>query len=696
VAQVERALNTRIVSHGALYANISDPQLPAQLGPSVSAILGMNNFAATASAKADAQGAAPLDQIGNKSHFSPQDFWLFYNEDSPLAAGGDGGTASPDCIALLEVATEPIVSQPAPATSVLKIFNDRFGLPATNIDIISTDSAKAPAQPSDNEPVLDVDWAHAVAPDTPIKLYVSSIPGTTTAAFDTLALAVSQNRCGVISSSIDDENSSCPDLAQVAAYAQTDAQAVVQGQTLFHSSGDFGSNYPCGQPGTTPGESGVQPSIEESSASPDVTVVGGTQFTPAYDANGNDTSVLGPGVEQVWQDAPQIVLPPTPPFPTPSKGTSGGGISVVFAAPSWQQSIVPYGLTQPLTMRGVPDVSAAASPDSPGYWIASTSVQAKSGCPDNATTCFIGDGGTSASAPIWAAISRLIAGSQNVTRLGNINPQLYQLAGTPALVDVSVVGNNCTFGICDAYPGYEVGPGFDLGTGLGSPNIASLIAAFPLPSPAAGAKAAAFDVTTKGGVGETVGGGSLVLSNVSALPEGVRELTMNLSDPGMFSALSLTASINGGAARRATTGAIRSSMTFAFNPSLIVPVGGSVTFLLKATLTAPTLGLASGGGTIASAGAGRSGKVPLGLVFGLALFAMVGPSPKRLRLCLVAVALMAIAASEPGCGGDGESSIAPSHSQQSVPALGIAVTNAGGTVNVEGLPATLGLIDLIP
>jgi len=53
------------------------------------------------------------------------------------------------------------------------------------------------------------------------------------------------------------------------------------------------------------------------------------------------------------------------------------------------------------------------------------------------------------------------------------------------LVDVSNPGTNCPYGEdgCDGASTYEVGPGYDLGTGLGSPDINQLVAAFP-PSPA--------------------------------------------------------------------------------------------------------------------------------------------------------------------------------------------------------------------
>ena len=459
---------------------------------------------------------------------------------------------------------------------------------------------------------------------------------------------------------------------------------MIQGQTLFHSSGDYGSFYPCGQPGSTPGQSGVQPSIEESSASSDVTVVGGTQFDPVYDANGN-TSVLTPGFEHVWQNFTPV---PTPTPSAPAKGTSGGGISVVFPAPSWQASIVPYGLSAPLTMRGVPDVSAGASSSQPGYWIATT-VKCKSVIP-----CFIGDGGTSASSPIWAGISRLIAQSFNTTRLGNINPQLYQLAasGSPALVDVSQPGNNCTFDTCSVYPGYEIGPGYDLGTGLGSPNIQNLIAAF---QPTAGAQASASNIVSNGRIGQTVPGGTLNVTNITNSTETINTVTVALSNPGLFSNLTMSGSVNGAASQTAVTGTLGSRTIFTFNPPLSIPAGGVAQFTLDATLSrnaaqADTAGRYAG----LLPGGGSRSTLPMGASLGLLGIGLLAiPTGRRRRALVIAALITMLAFSQIGCGGD--SSGVVNSSQQQVPAGGVATTNAHGTVRVQGLPATMSTIRLV-
>jgi len=84
-------------------------------------------------------------------------------------------------------------------------------------------------------------------------------------------------------------------------------------------------------------------------------------------------------------------------------------------------------------------------------------------------------GGTSAGAPQWAAITAIV-NQANGGSQGYLNPALYAIAANPAKYaqafhDVTI-GNNAFFG-----PGFAARPAYDLPTGLGSPNVAGLIAA---------------------------------------------------------------------------------------------------------------------------------------------------------------------------------------------------------------------------
>jgi kumamolisin len=139
-------------------------------------------------------------------------------------------------------------------------------------------------------------------------------------------------------------------------------------------------------------------------------------------------------------------------------GATGGGISDVFGLPTWQQNakVPPSVNAGGRVGRGVPDVAGDADPQT-GYDIL---VDGSSGVV----------GGTSAVAPLWAAlVARL---NQTAPQpLGFLNATLY---ANPAAFHDIVSGNNGA---------YSAGPGWDACTGLGSPNGAKL-AALLVPTPA--------------------------------------------------------------------------------------------------------------------------------------------------------------------------------------------------------------------
>jgi subtilase family serine protease len=154
------------------------------------------------------------------------------------------------------------------------------------------------------------------------------------------------------------------------------------------------------------------------------------------DAQGNRTAA-----DKVWNDG---------------GGAAGGGVSSVFARPSYQDGVA----TQVGTHRGIPDISLSADPN--GGAILYQSFSAPAG--------FTIVGGTSQATPMMAglvAIAAQIAGHS----VGQINPTLYGLgAGGPGITDITS-GNNSFNGVV----GYKAVSGYDLASGLGSPSAADLV-----------------------------------------------------------------------------------------------------------------------------------------------------------------------------------------------------------------------------
>ena len=176
--------------------------------------------------------------------------------------------------------------------------------------------------------------------------------------------------------------------------------------------------------------------VNELAASPNVTAVGGTVTTVKFDKSGN---VDGYAPEQAWP-------------------LSGGGASGAYPKPAYQQGVTPND-----GARDLPDVAALGGP--PGYFYDFGEL----------SCC---QGGTSGATPTWSAFVTLMAQISG-GRLGNINPQLYQLGplednSNVGLHDITV-GNN-SYNLVKDHPvqGFNAGPLYDQVTGWGSPDVAIL------------------------------------------------------------------------------------------------------------------------------------------------------------------------------------------------------------------------------
>lgn len=160
--------------------------------------------------------------------------------------------------------------------------------------------------------------------------------------------------------------------------------------------------------------------------------------------------------------------------------TSTGGVDPTQAVPNYQLA---FGLTPTtsdpaaLVGRGTPDVAALAGGNM--FWLT----------PQWDMTGLMGEGGTSAATPAWAALISQIDAvfqDQGLPQLGYMNDLLYLAAAIyPAAFNDITVGNNTssfTLGgtsgtvrdgdvhITPTGFGYSAGPGYDMTTGLGSPN----------------------------------------------------------------------------------------------------------------------------------------------------------------------------------------------------------------------------------
>jgi subtilase family serine protease len=322
------------------------------------------------------------------------------------------------------------------------------------------------------ETSLDVEWAHAIAPQANILLMTTN-PAETLgvqgfpAMMDAEQFIVDHHEATVISQSFAAAEESFGSTQSLLNLRHAYISAAASGVTVLGSSGDNGTANIMKQPVKNP-QTIPFPTVEWPASDPLVTGVGGTYLctdpTTGSSVDSADPPVNcqdNPGVREIgWID-------------------SGGGFSHVFARPSYQDTL-PAGSTPIGAMRGVPDVGYQASSrtgvlvydTAPGF--AQSGTICPAGNPCSAGWYVVG--GTSSSCPQWAglvAIADQIAGHG----LGLINPALYALASGPNygtyFYDVTTGNNQAD----PSVPGYPATKGWDPVTGLGTPNAATLVPA---------------------------------------------------------------------------------------------------------------------------------------------------------------------------------------------------------------------------
>ena len=444
VAEREFGVSIAASSDGKYFANFDDPAVPADIAPLVANIRGLSNMHAalaavnTSELKPANAAASPEFEIGKFKRFGPNDLYTFYDE-TPLLNDGVNG-AGADCIAILE---DSDFDSPSVAE-----FNGLFGLPSLSLSTVYADGADPGVNGDYIEAELDAQYGHAAAPGAPMVAYignenVAEFEGSD-AIIDALSRAVSDNSCGVISISF----SLCgePSSLFTGTIDPLMAEAASHNVGVYVSSGDEGSAALAFS--ATKGGCVItkERGVNELAADPNATGVGGTSFKPKYSKPGADVGYVK---ESVWHDR---------------TGAGGGGQSAIFPKPSFQSGVIPAD-----SNRDVPDISLAASPLKPGFFI----------YVNETLECCIG--GTSLSAPYWAGIAELVAQQAGVARTGNINTRLYNLGAlaNPAMSGLRDVtkGSNGFHGAA----GFKAIGGYDKATGWGTPDIAILVPALAAP-----------------------------------------------------------------------------------------------------------------------------------------------------------------------------------------------------------------------
>ena len=407
------------------YAPDNDPEVPDSIALRVEGVVGLDNAAVWRShalfapATEQSQGFPLQIGTGPGGALTPANIVTAYNLGS-VAANGSGQS-----LALFELdGYKP---------SDVAAYASFFSLAKVPLKNVLIDGFSGNAGSGASEVTLDIELMMALAPGAS-QIVVYEGPNSNTGVVDTYNRIATDNLASQISTSwgLSEGQSSRTVINSENAIFQ---QMAAQGQSIFAASGDSGAY-----------DNGTSLSVDDPASQPYITGAGGTEL------------FVGTGETYLRESSWNVNN-------TARGGAGGGGVSTIWAIPSWQQGVTSAASG---AMRNVPDLALNADQYT-GY-----SIYYNGG--------WYIFGGTSCAAPLWAAFTarvnqqRLAAGWGP---LGFVNPPIYQIgqgSGYAASFHDIADGSNNLY--------YVALTGYDNSTGWGSFNGANLFAALaPASSP---------------------------------------------------------------------------------------------------------------------------------------------------------------------------------------------------------------------
>jgi hypothetical protein len=602
--QVEKAFSTslsqvKLTSGRTAYADTVAPSLAPGIASGVQGVIGLDNLTrlqpaglvapATSAHRlggSDANVVTGGPQPGCSGAKNVQTAGDGYTADSvaaaydfsPLYQAGDLGAGQ--TVAVFEL--EP--NAPADVAAYQSCYGTH-----TSVSYVHVDGGAGSGSGS-GEAALDIEQVIGLAPAAKILVYQA--PNSSAGDVDEYSAIISQGPATVLTTSW----GACEpqdDPTIVSAENTLFQEAALQGQTILGATGDAGSAA-CSQDDPAPHSADEELAVQDPTSQPFMTGVGGTTLY-SLDASHNP-ELWAPGDtldEAVWNEGVDSSGP----------GASTGGISINWTMPAYQATAAstlgvgvggsgaPCGSTTSLC-RELPDVSADADQYF-GYVVFYAGG-------------WTAIGGTSAAAPLWAALTAEMNASATChgMTLGFENPALYQLAGTAAYAtdfrDITTANprtgraNNDAVGVNGGL--YPDTAGYDMATGLGSPIAAPLaqsLCTARIPRYAVGFTNPGTQTTTVGhavslAVPGTDSGGLGLSYSATGLPVGVS------IDPatGVISGIPTTLETTAVTVAGVDTYGNGSSVQFSWsvvNPPPVAPVVGPVLPPRVAPVVPPTV-----------------------------------------------------------------------------------------------------------
>jgi subtilase family serine protease len=492
---------------------VSEPSIPSALTPLVRSIAGLGELELRPLHQARAVRGTPRPAAANTpssvqplfsngpapdSYFlTPGDMAIIFDINSVYSGGNKGATIGSKAQRIAVIGESRVTNTDITefeGYTGLASYTPTVVIPPTGLDPGTT------ANGFQSEATLDVDRVIGTAPGAGVDLVVSKDTTTNSGIFIAIEYNIETLLDPVMTISYGGCESS-NGLANTNFVDNLAKNGAAEGITTLVSSGDSGAAG-CDTSFVKAPVTQIA-SINFICSSTYVTCVGGTEFNDTanpstYWSTTNNSTNLASALSYIpeggWNE-PTDPTSTTTPFPV---AASGGGVSTFIPKPTWQTGTgVPSG-----NFRFTPDVSLPASGHD-GYF----ACLAGYGGGDCSQGYFEVFSGTSAAAPGIAGIVALI-NTKVGTAAGNINPMLYALASsTPsAFHDITVTTsgvtgcvattpsmcNNSTPGpttLTGGLSGYLLTTGYDEVTGLGSVDVATLVANATAPTGGGGGTA---------------------------------------------------------------------------------------------------------------------------------------------------------------------------------------------------------------
>jgi subtilase family serine protease len=472
-AAAERAFGTPLVRYRlpggrVAYANTRAPRVAGSIASYVSGVIGLNSLAREQSmlvrpsprvagrhhtlpggpfARPDASGPQPCSaaktEAADTGSYTANELASYYLM-SPFYSLGDLGSGVR--VALYEL-------EPNSTTDISK-YKSCYGV-STSVSYTKVDGGAGSGAGS-GEAALDIEDVLGLAPSVAIDVYQA--PNTGTGAYDNYNSIISADTDQVVSTSWGE----CElELSTTTASAEQTLfeEANSQGQTVFAAIGDHGSTGCDGSGADTSDLSVWDPATQ-----PFVLGVGGTKATST--------------AQTVWNESAN------------GSGAGGGGLSIDWCMPSYQYQTAIPGLIN------ADSVKNTGCPSAEGQYLRETPDVTADGDPFTGYVIYHAGswgaiGGTSAAAPLWAAIAALNDDSPFCADYGSgdagVLPQgLWDIASTDhsyiysggvdepeILFDITQGNNDYT---PSGYTGglYPATAGYDMASGLGAPLVSGV------------------------------------------------------------------------------------------------------------------------------------------------------------------------------------------------------------------------------